>query len=231
MVRLRERISRLIAGARRSLFGSGGFKVIIDFIRNRRRPVIHGVIGLPLKEFQETGFFRWFAFEECPAEPARSEGVQRPAVVFRPEGESFHNHVSLVATLQGERIKRLELDLEPAMSVARRFPFALDCAKSFLTAATASDGRATGRVGRLVAALEAMMEAQGVHAPSHSVANQAEDEGRVLKAVKVFAGLADACELEEDGLRISISGRSEQAPGGRYALRVRIARADRRWAI
>lgn len=205
--------------------------MIIDFIRNRRRPVIHGVVGVPLKEFQETGFFRWFAFEECSAEPARSEGVQRPTVVFRPEAEAFHDHVCLMATLQGERIKRLELDLEPAMSVARRFPFALDCAKSFLTAATASDGRATGRVGKLVAALEAMMEAQSLHASSRSAANQAEHDGQVLKAVKVFAGLADACELEEDGFRISISGHSERAPGGRYALRVRVARAGRRWLL
>ena len=205
--------------------------MIIDFIRNRRRPGVRGVIGLPLKEFQGTSFFRWFAFGECSDEAPPSEAVQRPVVVFRPEGEDFHDHVCLVTTLQGDRIENIELGFEPAMSASRCFPFALDCAKSFLTAATAPDGRATGRIGKLVSALEAMMEAQSLHASSHSAANPVERDGRMLKAVKVFTGLADVCELEENGLRIRISGRAEHAPGGRYALRVGIARVDWRWPL
>ena len=99
------------------------------------------LVGEPMAQVQQSGFFRWFALEKT-----NHHSTSGHVVTFRPSGARFHSLVRVEASVEGDRekISRLDLVLERSfIDSSSNGVFANDIAKSFLRAAAPQSDIAT----------------------------------------------------------------------------------------
>jgi hypothetical protein len=102
-----------------------------------------GLLGMTMPEAAMTDFFTFFHMTETGRQPAGSNTI----VTFKPSGSDFQKLVTLRATLSGQRIAGLELDLSRAFINSRtQRAFANDIAKSLFTDGVPSVDRPALRV-------------------------------------------------------------------------------------
>jgi len=97
-----------------------------------------GLLGLALPDALKTDFFTFFHMTETGRQTAGAGTV----VTFKPSGADFQKLVTLRATLAGQRIVAMELDLSRAFINSRtQRVFANDIAKSILADGVSSVDR------------------------------------------------------------------------------------------
>jgi hypothetical protein len=119
------------------------FVLAVTAIRCQAGETFPGLLGMAMPEALKTDFFTFFHMTETGRQPADANTI----VTFKPSGSDFQKLVTLRATLSGQKIVGLELDLSRAFINSRtQRVFANDIAKSLLTNGVPSVDRPTLRV-------------------------------------------------------------------------------------
>ena len=106
------------------------FVLAFTAVRCQAGETFPGLLGMTMPEATKTDFFTFFHMTETGRQPADANTI----VTFKPSGSDFQKLVTLRATLSGQTIVGLELDLSRAFINSRtQRVFANDIAKSLFT--------------------------------------------------------------------------------------------------
>jgi hypothetical protein len=148
------------------------------------------LLDCTLDEALKTDFFTWFQLRLASG---MEDAASRQGLAFQPEGDAFHDLVTVSVTL-GEEGRIVAIDLLLARAFVddpRIAPFARDIAKSFLWAAAPAADR--GAIAPLADEIE--FRPRYGEAPVLRRASSAPDLPSYPSDVfRVFSGLGTACD-------------------------------------